>query len=95
MDTTDAGEGNLEVIIKDGYDTLKAQLLKRERRIFLIGFFCDRNMKHEVNVVFNEIQIDSNFIYIFFLFMFIHPYIFIYNYIYTNETHSADELILK
>lgn len=63
MDTTDAGEGNLEVIIKDGYDTLKAQLLKRERRLFLIGFFCDRNMKHEVNVVFNEIQIDSNAIF--------------------------------
>ncbi len=69
MDTTDAGEGNLEVIIKDGYDTLKAQLLKRERRIFLIGFFCDRNMKHEVNVVFNEIQIDS--INNYFQFMFV------------------------
>jgi hypothetical protein len=69
VDTTDAGEGNLEVIIKDGYDTLKAQLLKRERRIFLIGFFCDRNMKHEVNVVFNEIQIDS--INNYFQFMFV------------------------
>ena len=69
MDTTDAGEGNLEVIIKDGYDTLKAQLLKRERRIFLIGFFCDRNMKHEVNVVFNEIQIDT--INNYFQFMFV------------------------
>ena len=62
MDTTGAGEGNLEVIIKDGYDTLKAQLLKRERRKFEIGFFVERNMKHEIQVIFNGIQIkDSPF----------------------------------
>lgn len=62
MDTTGAGEGNLEVIIKDGYDTLKAQLLKREKRKFEIGFTCERNMKHEIQVIFNGIQIrDSPF----------------------------------
>lgn len=57
VDTTDAGEGNLEVIIKDGYDTLKAQLLKRDKRKFIIGFSCDRNMKHEIHVIFNDIPI--------------------------------------
>jgi hypothetical protein len=50
------------VIIKDGYDTLKAQLLKREKRKFEIGFVCERNMKHEIQVIFNGIQIrDSPF----------------------------------
>jgi hypothetical protein len=47
----------LEVIIKDGYDTLKAQLLKREKRRFEIGFIADRNMKHDIQVIFNGIQI--------------------------------------
>jgi hypothetical protein len=59
VDTTGAGEGNLEVIIKDGFDTLKAQLLRREKRKFEIGFFCERNMKHEIQVIFNGIQIKS------------------------------------
>ena len=57
VDTTGAGEGNLEVIIKDGYDTLNAQLLKREKRKFEIGFFCERNMKHDIQVIFNGQQI--------------------------------------
>lgn len=57
VDTTGAGEGNLEVIIKDGYDTLKAQLLKREKRKFEIGFVAERNMKHDVQVIFNGLQI--------------------------------------
>ena len=62
VDTTGAGEGNLEVIIKDGFDTLKAQLLKREKRKFEIGFLCERNMKHDIQVIFNGIQIkDSPF----------------------------------
>lgn len=62
MDTTDAGEGNLEVVIKDGYDTLKAQLLRRDKRKFIIGFNCDRNMKHEIHVIFNDIQIKGKII---------------------------------
>lgn len=50
------------MIIKDGYDTLKAQLLKREKRKFEIGFVCERNMKHDIQVIFNGIQIkDSPF----------------------------------
>ena len=50
------------MIIKDGYDTLKAQLLKREKRNFDIGFYCERNMKHDIQVIFNGIQIkDSPF----------------------------------
>lgn len=50
------------MIIKDGYDTLKAQLLKREKRKFEIGFLCERNMKHDIQVIFNGIQIkDSPF----------------------------------
>lgn len=62
VDTTGAGEGNLEVIIKDGFDTLKAQLLKREKRKFEIGFLCERNMKHDIQVIFNGMQIkDSPF----------------------------------
>ncbi len=62
MDTTGAGEGNLEVIIKDGVDTLKAQLLKREKRKFMIGFYSDKCVKHDIHVIFNEVQIrDSPF----------------------------------
>ena len=57
VDTTGAGEGNLEVIIKDGYDTLKAQLLKREKRKFEIGFVAERNMKHDIQIIFNGTQI--------------------------------------
>jgi hypothetical protein len=67
VDTTGAGEGNLEVIIKDGYDTLNAQLLKREKRKFEIGFFCERNMKHDIQVIFNGIQIKGRFKFCFFL----------------------------
>lgn len=63
VDTTGAGEGNLEVIIKDGFDTLKAQLLKREKRKFEIGFLCERNTKHDIQVIFNGIQIKGNFFY--------------------------------
>jgi hypothetical protein len=50
----------LEVIIKDGYDTLKAQLLKREKRRFEIGFVCERNMRHEIQIIFNGIQIRNS-----------------------------------
>ena len=60
VDTTGAGEGNLEVIIKDGYDTLKAQLLKREKRKFEIGFVAERNMKHDIQVIFNGLQIKGS-----------------------------------
>jgi hypothetical protein len=63
VDTTGAGEGNLEVIIKDGYDTLKAQLLKREKRKFEIGFVAERNMKHDVQVIFNGLQINGILIF--------------------------------
>ncbi|CAF0722221.1 unnamed protein product, partial [Brachionus calyciflorus] len=62
VDTSGAGEGNLEVIIKDGSDTLKAQLLKREKRKFEIGFLSERNTKHDIQVVFNGVPIkDSPF----------------------------------
>jgi hypothetical protein len=69
VDTTGAGEGNLEVIIKDGYDTLKAQLLKREKRKFEIGFVAERNMKHDVQVIFNGLQIKGTFPILLFFFL--------------------------
>jgi hypothetical protein len=40
-------------VIKDGYDTLKAQLLKRERRKFEVGFLCERNTRHHIDILFN------------------------------------------
>jgi len=45
------------VVIKDGFDTLKAQLLKREKRKFVIGFVSEKNTKHDIHVIFNEMPI--------------------------------------
>jgi hypothetical protein len=55
------------VIIKDGYDTLKAQLLRKEKRQFEIGFLCERNIKHEVQVIFNGVHAKGNFFLYFFV----------------------------
>jgi hypothetical protein len=63
VDTTGAGEGNLEVVIKDGFDTLKAELLKREKRKFMIGFFSEKNISHNIHVIFNDVPIQGLLLY--------------------------------
>ncbi len=54
------------MIIKDGFDTLKAQLLKREKRKFVIGFFSEKTAKHDIHVIFNEMPIKGSKKFVFF-----------------------------
>jgi hypothetical protein len=49
----------LEVIIKDASNTLKAELLKREKRIFEIGFKAINNVEHTIQVLFNGLQMEG------------------------------------
>ncbi len=57
------------MIIKDGFDTLKAQLLKREKRKFVIGFFSEKTAKHDIHVIFNEMPIKGSKKLLFFIFI--------------------------
>ncbi len=60
VDTHGAGEGHLEVTIRDGRRTLPAELKSLQARKFDIAFIPEITGKHSVAIAFNGISIEGS-----------------------------------